>query len=120
MLERVAAEPSVDGAPTVADRYVDAILDRYLDQIAIRLVGGEAFSTFDSFGAQANEWKAQIRPALNRLAVKLESGQALRVPRQPAVTRAAEREELLNVSLLTGSVQRSRHDARSQVPDQPR
>src|SRR5688572_20354291 len=99
---------------------VAAVLDRYLDQIAIRLVGGEAFPTFDSFCAQAGEWKARIKPALRRLASKLESGQAPRVPAQPAATRTAEREELLELSLLTGSVQRTRHGARSQVPDQPR
>lgn len=120
MLERVAAEPTVDGAPTVSERYVDAVLDRYLDQIAIRLVGGDAFPTFDSFCAQANEWKSRIKPALKRLASKLESGQAPRVPAQPAATRTAEREELLELSLLTGNVQRNRHVARSQVPDQPR
>lgn len=120
MVERVAAEPAVHGAPTVSERYVDAVLDRYLDQIAIRLVGGEAFPTFDSFCAQANEWKARIKPALRRLASKLESGQAPRVPAQPAATRTAEREELLELSLLTGNVQRNRHGARSQVPDQPR
>src|SRR5690348_15618830 len=63
MLERVAAEP-VEGGPTVSERYVDAILDRYLDQIAVRLVGGEAFPTFDGFCEQASAWKTQIRPAL--------------------------------------------------------
>jgi hypothetical protein len=120
MLERVAAEPTVDGASTVSERYVDAVLDRYLDQIAIKLVGGDAFPTFDSFCAQANEWKSRIKPALKRLASKLESGQAPRVPAQPAATRTAEREELLELSLLTGNVQRNRHVARSQVPDQPR
>lgn len=120
MLERVAAEPAVDGAPTVSERYVDAVLDRYFDQIAIRLVGGDAFPTFDSFCAQTSEWKAQIKPALKRLASKLESGQAPRVPAQPAATRTAEREELLDLSLLTGNVPRNRHGARSQVPDQPR
>ena len=120
MLERVTAEPTVDRASTVSERYVDAVLDRYLDQIAIRLVGGDAFPTFDSFCAQANEWKSRIKPALKRLASKLESGQAPRVPAQPAATRTAEREELLELSLLTGNVQRNRHVARSQVPDQPR
>jgi hypothetical protein len=120
MVERVASEPCVDGTPTVSERYVDAVLDRYLDQIAIRLVGGEAFPTFDSFCAQANEWKSRIKPALKRLASKLESGQAPRVPPQPAATRAAEREELLELSLLTGNVLRNRHGARSQVPDQHR
>lgn len=120
MIERVAGEAHIDTASTIAERYVEAVCDRYLDQIALRLVGEEPFPTFDSFCAQANEWKAQIRPALKRLAANLESGQALRVPPQPAATRAAEREELLNVSLLTGSVQRTRHGARSQVPDQPR
>lgn len=35
MLERVAAESVADGTPTVAERYVDAVLDRYLDQIAV-------------------------------------------------------------------------------------
>src|SRR5713226_3927352 len=60
MVERVAAEPAVDGAPTVSEQFVDAVLDRYLDQIAIRLVGGDAFPTFDSFCTQANEWKARI------------------------------------------------------------
>lgn len=120
MLERVAAEPTVDGVSTVSERYVDAVLDRYLDQIAIRLVGGDAFPTFDSFCAQANEWKSRIKPALKRLASKIESGQAPRVPSQPAATRTAEREELLELSLLTGNVQRNRHGARSQIPDQPR
>ena len=120
MLERVAAEPIVDGAPTVSERYVDAVLDRYIDQIAIKLVGGEAFPTFDSFCQQSSEWKTQIKPALRRLASRLESGQTPRVPAQPAATRAAEREELLEVSLLTRNVQRNRHGARSQVPDQPR
>ena len=113
MVERVAAEPAVDGTPTVSERYVDAVLDRYLDQIAIRLVGGDAFPTFDSFCAQASDWKARIKPALKRLASKLESGQAPRVPPQPAATRAAEREELLALSLLTGNVQRNRHGART-------
>ena len=120
MLERVSAEATVDGASTISERYVDAVLDRYLDQIAIRLVGGDAFPTFDSFCAQANEWKSRIKPALKRLASKLESGQAPRVPAQPAATRTADREELLELSLLTGNVQRNRHVARSQVPDQPR
>jgi hypothetical protein len=120
MLERVAAEPVVDGAPTVSERYVDAVLDRYLDQIAIRLVGGEAFPTFDDFCKQASAWKTQIRPALRRLASDIEIGQAPRVPPQPAAIRTAEREELLEVSLLTRNVPRKIHGARRQVPDQPR
>lgn len=120
MLERVAAEPVVDGAPTVSVRFVDAILDRYLDQIAIRLVGGEAFPTFDGFCEQASAWKTQIRPALRRLASDVEAGQAPRVPPQPAAIRTAEREELLEVSLLTRNVPRKIHGARRQVPDQPR
>ena len=120
MLERVAAEPVVDGAPTVPERFVDAILDRYLDQIAIKLVGGEAFPTFDDFCRQASAWKTQIRPALRRLASDVETGQAPRVPPQPAAIRTAEREELLEVSLLTRNVQRNTHGTRRQLPDQPR
>lgn len=120
MLERVAAEPVVDGGPTVSERYVDAVLDRYLDQIAIRLVGGEAFPTFDGFCEQASAWKTQIRPALRRLACDVETGQAPRVPPQPAAIRTAEREELLEVSLLTRNVPGKSHVARRQVPDQPR
>jgi hypothetical protein len=120
MLERVAGEPIVDGAPTVSERYAEAVLDRYLDQIAIRLVGGEAFPTFDDFCKQASAWKTQIRPALRRLASDVESGQAPRVPAQPAAIRTAEREELLEVSLLTGNVRRNPHGTGSQVPDQPR
>jgi len=89
MLERVAAEPVVDGAPKVSERYVDAILDRYLDQIDIRMVGGEAFPTFDGFCEQANAWKTQIRPTLRRLASDVETGQAPRVPPQPAAVRTA-------------------------------
>src|ERR1700730_6805161 len=30
MVERVAAERAVDGTPTVSERFVDAVLDRYL------------------------------------------------------------------------------------------
>jgi hypothetical protein len=120
MIERVAADSPADAAASIAERYVDAVLDRYLDQIGLRLVGQEPFPTFDSFCAQANEWKARIRPALKRLASNLESGQTPRVPAQPTAVRAAEREELMALSLLTGSVQRNRHGARSQVPDQPR
>lgn len=119
MIERVAGERGFDGAPAITERYVEAILDRYLDQIGLRLVGEQPFPTFDSFCAQANEWKARMRPALKRLASKLESGQAPRVPPQPAETRAAEREELLALSLLTGNV-RNRNGARSQLPDQSR
>jgi len=120
MVERVAAEPVAVGGPTIAERYVDAVLDRYLDQMGLRLVGAGPFPTFDSFCAQANEWKARIKPALKRLASKLESGQAPRVPAQPAATREAEREELMALSLLTGHVQRNRHGARTQLPDQSR
>ena len=120
MIERVAAESAADTPPSVAERYVDAILDRYLDQIGLKLVGQEPFPTFDSFCIQANEWKARIRPALKRLASNLESGQAPRMPAQPAAVHAAEREELMALSLLTGSVQRNRHGARNQVPDQSR
>ena len=113
MVERVAAEPA-DGAPTIAERYVDAIFERrahYLDQIGLRLVGEGPFPTFDIFCAQANEWKSRIKPALKRLASKLESGQAPRVPAQPAAIRAVEREELMALSILTGQVQRNRHGA---------
>jgi hypothetical protein len=120
MLERVSAEPVVDGAPRVSERYVDAILDRYLDQIAVKLVGGEAFPTFDRFCEQASAWKTQIRPVLRRLASDVEAGQAPRVPPQPAAIRTAEREELLEVSLLTRNVPRTTHGARRQIPDQPR
>jgi len=120
MVERVAAGPVADGGPTIAQRYVDAVLDRYLDQVGLRLVGAEPFPTFDSFCAQSNEWKARIKPALKRLAASLESGQAPRVPAQPAATREAEREELMALSLLTGHVQRNRHGARIQLPDQSR
>jgi hypothetical protein len=120
MLERVAAEPVADGGPTVSERYVEAVLDRYLDQIAVRLVGGEAFPTFDDFCRQASAWKTQIRPSLRRLTSDVETGQAPRVPPQPAAIRTAEREELLEVSLLTRNVQRNAHGARRQVPDQPR
>ena len=120
MIERVAADSPADAAASIAERYVDAVLDRYLDQIGLRLVGQEPFPTFDSFCAQVNVWKARIQPALKRLASNLELGQTPRVPAQPAAVRAAEREELMALSLLTGSVQRNRHGARSQVPDQPR
>jgi hypothetical protein len=111
MIERVAAEPPTNAAPTVAERYVEAILDRYLDLIGLRLVGEGAFPTFDSFCARANDWKARIRPDLRRLASTLESGQAPRVPARPAATRAAERDELMALSLLTGRVQRNPHGA---------
>jgi hypothetical protein len=120
MVERVAAEPVPDGGPTIAERFVEAILDRYLDQMGLRLVGEGPFPTFDTFCAQANEWKARVKPAMSRLASKLQSGQVPRVPAQPAAVRAAEREELMALSLLTGHVQRNRHGARSQVPNQPR
>jgi predicted HAD superfamily Cof-like phosphohydrolase len=119
MIERVAADSHKDDA-SIAERYVDAILDRYFDQMALTLVGQEAFPTFDSFCEQANVWKASIGPALKRLASNLESGQMPRVPAQPAAVRAAEREELMALSLLTGSTQRNRHGARSQIPGEPR
>src|SRR5713101_3138317 len=54
MVERLAAEPVADGGPTIAERYVDAVLDRYLDQIGLRLVGAEPFPTFDSFCAPSH------------------------------------------------------------------
>ena len=111
MIRRVAPEPGIDTARTMAEKYVEAVLDRYLDQMGLRLVGAGQFPTFDSFCAQANEWKARIKPALKRLASKLESGQAPRVPAQPAATRSAERKELLALSLLNGGVQRNRRDA---------
>ena len=120
MIERVAAERAIDATSTICERYVDAILDHYLDQIGLKLVGGPPFTTFDSYCDQVSRWKALIRPALKRLASKLESGQTPRVPAQPAATRAAEREELLGLSLLTGRVRRNRHVSRSEVPDQPR
>lgn len=120
MIERVAADSPTDAVASIAERYVDAVLDRYLDQIGLRLVGQEPFPTFDRFCAQVNEWKARIRPSLKRLASNLESGQTPRVPAQPTAVRAAEREELMALSLLTGSVQGNRHGARSQVPDQHR
>ena len=69
MIQRVAAEPEADGAPSIAERYVDAIFDRYLDQIGFRLVGEEPFPTFDIFCAQANRWKLRIMPYLKRLAL---------------------------------------------------
>ena len=37
MVERVAAEPVLADGPTIAERYVDAVLDRYLDQMGLRL-----------------------------------------------------------------------------------
>jgi hypothetical protein len=113
MIERVAADTSGDTTATTAERFVEAILDRYLDQIGLKVVGDNAFPTFDSFCLQANEWKLQIKPALQRLASNLEAGRAPRVPAQPVAVRAAEREELMALSLLTGSVQRNHHGAGS-------
>ena len=120
MIELVAAGPAADGAPTIAERFVDAIFDRYLDQIGLKLVGEGPFPTFDIFCTQVNEWKLQIKPALKQLASKLESGQAPRVPAQPTAIRAAEREELMALSILTGHVEGNRHGVRSQVQDSPR
>jgi hypothetical protein len=113
MIERVAADTSGDQTATTGERFVEAVLDRYLDQIGLKVVGNNAFPTFDSFCLQANEWKRQIEPALRRLASNIEAGRAPRVPAQPADVRAAEREELMTLSLLTGSVQRNRHGAGS-------
>ena len=120
MIERVTNELVADGAPTIAQRYVDAIFDRYLDQIGLKLVGEGPFPTFDTFCARANTWKLRMEPALKRLASQLESGHAPRVPAQPAAIRAAEREELMALSMLTGHVQGNHHGARSQVQDSPR
>lgn len=109
MIERVAAEPETDATSSIAERYVEAILDRYLDQIGLRLIAAGPFPTFDIFCAQAKKWKSRIMPDMKRLASKLESGEALRVPAQPAAVRATERKELVTLSMLTGQVQKNRH-----------
>lgn len=120
MIERVAAEPTIDMRSTICEKFVDAVVDRYLDQIGFSLVGQAQFATFDSYCAQMNRWKDLIRPELKRLAGTLESGKLPRVPAQSGATRAAEREELMGLSLLTGRVQRNGYVSGSELPDRSR
>ncbi len=84
-------------------RYVEAVLDRYLDQIGHRTAGEcAAVPDFDAFQERADKWRRQIADHLRAIADALSAGKlgSLRAPSMSPERREEERKRLNDVSLV--------------------
>ena len=100
LVAKIAAEGLQPGQP-IALQYMEAMFDRFSDQMGVALAGCQAFPTFDDFVGQSSAWKGRLREELRRLAGCLMTDVAdIRVQPQPAEVRAADRRRLADLSLL--------------------
>jgi hypothetical protein len=96
------AEPGLD-TQALLKRFLDAILQRFRDQIAMKAVGSAHYPTFESFYSDWARWAALAQGQIQRIAERLAAHpeRAPRMPPRSAVTRDRERRALTKMSLLT-------------------
>jgi hypothetical protein len=100
-LVALVVSPGIEVA-SAAEQVVLAVLDKFLDQMAMEAVGSGAHRDFESFVAARDRWKGGVAGTVHEIAAKIAQNPtaSLRMPPTPRAVKEAGRKRMAGMSLL--------------------